>query len=625
MVDALGRCVSLRNSQRRVFLLNQPFQAVDEGACGYRLRLAELNGLTYRQIAAFEAAGCFGQSLDPPRHATESVRMSLASVARFCPGCLRRRRVWMDAWEIPLADACPSCGHWLVDICGMCSESLPWSRSRLMYCSCGHLLTKEHSRAAPAAVHELSKRLQAVSQGRQTDVLPVLNGLDIEECVQLCVLLARFANEGSYRKLRSAHEVARMSDSWHISSAAAQVLVSWPSGLFNMLEMWRHRRGDHDRGSLNRAFCGFYRAIYKDRRAEALGFVREAFNSYIAQFWPGALAKRNRRLYGALPEKMPWVVPTEAARILEVPRSRINRLIEAGDLKVERRITARGRRFTAIERESVERVAKTIVHGLTLDQAAQRLGLKASRLAGLLPYLCPEARPSSLPGRKWSVPETWVQQWELLVKQAPRGRQRQRAGFSTLDFGLRHLLRDTQHLAEFLIEVKSGRFRAVGVVAGARGLASLAFDRQHFRSWARRPVAGMEPWLTMPEAAAELSVKQEVVYALGRANLLSTERMKVGRRVERRTRRSCLAAFLGENIFARDLAKDLGCSPKHVSQLLSGLGLSPVAGPSINGCRQLVYRRADVNACLQGRMNALGGGTTSLLPTRLTGAEAFEA
>jgi hypothetical protein len=254
-----------------------------------------------------------------------------------------------------------------------------------MYCSCGHLLTKELSRPAPAAVHELSKRLQATAQGRQTDALPVLNGLDIEETVQLCVLLARFANDGSYRKLRSAQEVARMSDSWHVSSAAAQVLVSWPSGLFNMLEMWRHRRGEHDRGSLNRAFCGFYRAIYKDRRAEALGFVREAFNSYIAQFWSGALAKRNRRLYGALPEKMPWVVPTEAARILEVPRSKINRLIEAGELKVERRITAKGRRFTAIERESVERVAKTIVHGLTLDQAAQRLGLKESRLAGLLP------------------------------------------------------------------------------------------------------------------------------------------------------------------------------------------------------------------------------------------------
>jgi hypothetical protein len=92
----------------------------------------------------------------------------------------------MDAWEIPLADACPSCGHWLVDVCGMCGECLLWSRPQLMYCSCGHLLTKEHSRPAPAAVHELSKRLQATAQGRQTDALPLLTGLDIEETVQLC-------------------------------------------------------------------------------------------------------------------------------------------------------------------------------------------------------------------------------------------------------------------------------------------------------------------------------------------------------------------------------------------------------------------------------------------------------
>ncbi len=610
MIEAPVRGDAALDPHGRQFLLSQPDQEEDEGACGYRLRLADMNGLTYRQVVQFETEGRFGRRLEPPRHAAESVRMHLGVIARFCPTCLGKRGVWLDAWEVPLVDACPTCGHWLVDLCGSCGENVLWSRKRLLYCSCGHSLTSELSRPAPVAVHALSQALHALAHRQKVDTLPMLTGLEVEDSVQLCVLLARFANEGSYRKLRSVNEVAKLADSWHISSAAAEVLAAWPQGLFTMLEMWRHRRGDHDRGSLNRAFAGFYRAIYKDRRAKALGFVREAFNSYIAQFWPGALAKRNRRLYGALPQRMPWVVPTEAARILEVPRSKINNLIEAGELKFERRVTAKGRLFTAIERASVEQLATTIVHGLTLDEASKRLGLEPRRLADLLPYLCPEAKPSALPGRKWSIPEPWVRQWELLVKQAPRVKHRQYAACSSLEFGLRYLLRDTQHLAEFLTEVKTGRFLPVGVVTGTRGLASLAFDRLHFRSWARRPVAGMEPWLTMPEAAVELKVKQEVAYALGRANLLATECMKVGRRLERRTRRSSLAAFLSENIFARDIAKDLRCSPKHVSKLLTTLGLTPVAGPGVNGCRQLVYRREDVNACLHGCTQAGGDGSS---------------
>jgi hypothetical protein len=54
--------------------------------------------------------------------------------------------------------------------------------------------------------------------------------------------------------------------------------------------------------------------------------------------------------------------------------------------------------------------------GLTLEAAAERLGLKRQRLAALLPVICPEARKLGECGCPWSIPTIWITKWEELLR-----------------------------------------------------------------------------------------------------------------------------------------------------------------------------------------------------------------
>jgi hypothetical protein len=55
-----------------------------------------------------------------------------------------------------------------------------------------------------------------------------------------------------------------------------------------------------------------------------------------------------------------------------------------------------------------------------------------------------------------------------------------------------------------------------------------------------------------------------------------------------------LQRFSTTYIFGRDLAKSLATSSRSLATKLNDLGVSPVAGPGIDSCRQLVFRRSDI-------------------------------
>lgn len=94
---------------------------------------------------------------------------------------------------------------------------------------------------------------------------------------------------------------------------------------------------------------------------------------------------------------------------------------------------------------------------------------------------------------------------------------------------------------------------------------------------------------SITEAARALGIKDQVAYHLVRHGLL-----ECGAAPQRRARRisnNDLAAFKARYISLVEIAKRLGTSPK---QILNSLQACPVAGPSIDGCRQYFYSRSDL-------------------------------
>ena len=156
----------------------------------------------------------------------------------------------------------------------------------------------------------------------------------------------------------------------------------------------------------------------------------------------------------------------------------------------------------------------------------------------------------------------------------------------------------TGQLAQLLADIQSGRLLPLGRSLSPDGLGGLLFERELLRDWFSSKFHAAEGEMTITQVAVRLDVKQEVAYALVRAGLLETSARQVGRRTERCVSAESLAQFERRYVFGRDVARQLGCSPKAAAARLADQGVAPVAGPTLNGCRQLLFERANVMAQL---------------------------
>lgn len=583
-------------------LLLRPGRLPDEGPCGYRYRLAAANMISVRHLNMLENDGALdgGGPFDPDAVVgPEDGGFSpwVRRWARFCPNCLADRQTWALNWEILFADACPQCGSWLVDSCSGCGARTTWNREQLLRCDCGQSLSAERGRDAPLSVVKLSGALASVAMGQAPADLPPLSGLDVEQCARVVRLLGTYGSSGGRNVPQKVPNVDRLDVSWTITSYAAEVLCRWPDGMTALLRQLREGSRDEDSGRLGKAFGGFYSALYKAFGAPEFSFLRRAFESYVAEHWTGPVARRNRRLDSSVLDDVAWIPANHARRALEVSPRRLNQLIDQGLLRGDRRRSAGGREFLVVLKADVTRLAPTVNEGVSLLAAAERLGLKRQRLGELLPIICPEAAKIGAVGCPWSIPVAWVERWEGLLRNLPEVVERVE-GLVSLGHLPRYWPWTDEQVGRLLVDILDGRFAPVGIAPGLDGLSALLLGLDQTRQWfaARHTVQADE--MTVPEVAVRLEVKQEVAYALVRTGLIASASRRVGRRAEQRVALTALNEFGRRYVFCRDIARTLARSPKAVASFLATEGVAPASGPEIDSCRQLVFARADVDACL---------------------------
>lgn len=171
-------------------------------------------------------------------------------------------------------------------------------------------------------------------------------------------------------------------------------------------------------------------------------------------------------------------------------------------------------------------------------------------------------------------------------------------GLVTVGHVLRYWPWTDDQVGLLLNDIGNGRVIPAGLAEDCKGVGALLLDANGAKAWfaAQQNVQARE--MTIPDVALKLEVKQEVAYALVRSGLLTTADRRVGRRAERRVSARSLGDFQQRYVFCRDIARTLARSPKAVAAFLAGQGVKPIAGPEIDGCRQLVFVRAGVDECL---------------------------
>jgi hypothetical protein len=583
-------------------LLVVPKRMADEGPCGFRFRLAASNLLSIQDLAQLEV----NSQIEPTRaQASSCVPIGEGAFnpwvrrwSRFCPRCLAGRQCWRIGWEILFADACAACGCWLVDTCSACATPTSWKRDHLLQCNCGTYLIDEYACAAPIAVFRLSQALQEVALGGKPTVLPAFHDLSLTQCVRLVRLLGTYGSSDGRSVPQKVEQVDTLRVSWPITSMAAEILESWPSGLTSLLEKLRAHGSAEDKGKLSKAFSGFYSALYDGFKDAEFDFLRAAFENYVAEHWTGALGKRNRRLDESVLRTVSWIPANHACGVLAVSRRRLNDLIDEGRLQGERRQTAAHREFIVVKRSDVETLALTREDGFSLLEASLRLGLKKQRLLSLLPIICPQAKKLGAQGCPWAIPANWMERWETLIQN-----QAQAEPMESKKVALGHLVRywpwTNEQIGLLLVDILNGDLMPAGVLKSGKGVGALVLHVHDLDHWfaGKQRVPCAE--LTIPDIALRMEIKQEVVYALVRSGLLQSSSRKVGRRTEQRVKALILEEFEQRYILGRDIAQLLGRSPRAVAEFLLSDGVRPVAGPGVDKCRQNVFRRDAIDECLR--------------------------
>jgi hypothetical protein len=227
---------------------------------------------------------------------------------------------------------------------------------------------------------------------------------------------------------------------------------------------------------------------------------------------------------------------------------------------------------------------------ICLAEASSVLGVKRQRLSRLLPFLCTDAKKSTLHGTPWLIPKHWIHKWTEMLK-AFALFDKVPSWAISLDQLLRYGPLDEQRLCVLLRDVEARDFQPIGRYTNSVGLEGLLFHRVDLLE---RYGGQHSTVLPIPKVSVRLGVKQEVAYALANLGLLEVEMYTCGRRQAQGVSTRSLERFDTDYILAANLAKSLGRSSRAVIKALTDDAIEPIAGPKLGNCRQTVYLRKDL-------------------------------
>lgn len=598
-------------------LLLRPQLSCLEGPSGYLMRLAEANDLSISDLKGlgilFEknsliARGYLGK--DPAKYAHASrIQSSLDSypmawnqlTPRYCPLCLSEDSIWQFGWEIYWNDACARHNVWLIDRCTICGHRLTWGRSCLGRCPCGAFINQVTPAACPDSVALLSALLSSRAIGEEGNhPFTQLNILSLGQLQRLIRLLGAYGNGGWQPKPQKILHADWLDVSWQFTSLAAEYLAQGMTGVLHFIQQLykRSEARNNQQGRMHGRFGHFYSLLYRGFSEPEFLFLRSAFESFVADHWQGAIGRRNRNLPASLLEKLAWIPSALACRQLNISRQTLRMLVIEGRITADERISSKGRRFLMVRKSDVEMEMTSRFNYLDLDAAATLLGLKKCRFSKILPWLIPEA--SKRLGA-WSIPREKIKRLLQLGVDLQTSDD-QEADSISLTYVFRHWPWHDRTIAEMLDAMLSGAIRPVGRCTGKEGIAGFLFRKSDLENWFRctHPVKATSS--SIPEAAQFLDIKQEVAYCLVRRGLLPICKEKVGRRYATRVLRTSLMEFCASYVFGRDLAEEVGTSPRALAERLDRLDIRPISGPSVDGGRQYLFVRS---SSLDVAMNAI--------------------
>lgn len=592
-------------------LLFHPHIGIGEGPTGYLRRLADANRVSLIDLEKlgirFDLDVLRDLKCLPPANQNaeldryvELLALGLSDpkvawvdrVGRYCPVCLAENPRWRIGWELQFCDACPDHNVWLIDTCA-CGCVVHWGRRNFAKCDCGRSFANERPSECPKVVGQLSALLNAKLHGQESSCdFQVSRSLALPQFQRLIRFLGTYGDTQPGSRPQKIAFQDRLSVSWPITSLAAEILANWPNSLYQVLDRLQRERAVEGGGRLGGRFGFLYTALYKAFPGSEFASLRVAFENYLAENWRGAMGERNRRLPPKFLDRAAWIPGNHACQKLGISTARLSKLIAENRIAGESRTGPSGRAFLVVRREDVDREVQALASEVDLITAARILGVTKRRMRELRPTLFPEATKSTDGATPWVIPRQWLDTLMRIVETAKLATKGADESAKSVSMGhvFRYWAWSDKAVAEALKAIGVKDLMPVGALDGVKGAASLLFRDEDLREWHERTQRPTDRPLTIPEVAKSLGIKQEVAYSLIRSGFLPTVSFTSGKnRVNQGVSANALRIF-GENyLFARDMVGTLARSSRKIIQQLAALGINPVSGPTVDGCRQVLY------------------------------------
>lgn len=617
-------------------LLVRPPPGRTEGPDGYLFRLAEANCMTVNDLTQlgvrFDREWLSRHrllpepALDPDLHAHVARIAHLKEVTgriwnqrfvRFCPLCLAEDPTWRAGWELYFHDACPRHGVWLIDHCGSCTQPLKWRRDSLLRCQCGSDLREDVPCIAPAALRRLSAVLERKLFNAPTDDdAPPLAGLDVDQTQRLIRYLGTHLDPFTHVRPLKLRNAGCLENSWPVSTLAAEVVFGWPQAFHRAWSRLQESSASGEKKGLTGTFHSAYQYLYKGLREAEFDPVRDAFERWMAAHWKGGIAGRNRRLPPDLLKNVQWIPGKVAADKLGISSTRLRHLIREGKIEGEESLSTTGRSFLVVRRDQLDRIDAELAGEITMAEAMEMLGIGKVRMQRLLRLLFPTARrvweAEYLP---WRIPRGEVEALleaatNLPVVGIPEEHQ------VSLGYVLKYWNWTGEEILALVEAVKGGSLQPQSFLDSARGISRWVFDVAQLRTLQRSLGLDRSNWVSIPEMARMLGVKQQVAYWLTHHGFVRAEFLGRLKNLGSRIRRDEIERFRQNHIFGREIAAIVGRSPGKVIRMLAEQGIYPLRVPT-EPSRMAVYVRGEEVRRFLAQMNSASPGGFRLVSSGL--------
>lgn len=504
---------------------------------------------------------------------------------QVCPACLEKHGWARGVWESVTAGCCREHDLRLVSVCPGCQRRLNWTTMGLFRCSCGTDLRSVAASATSASLREAD----ALLAGEGLKVVgchsAAWSGLPVEDRAELIWMLGAIARgEGGSKKRVLDHELAAC-----LMEAAGQALLDWPGRVIAGLDML-----DRKGASLRRSLGPSYNWLMADRRTPALEPLRTVLIEYARDHRSTPIHHKALHALG-LPSTCPGAVTAgQASRRMGISRRSVSTLVASGRIRGSTTDAGR-RRLTKVESAEVDRYRGQRQTAYGREQVMAMVGISRRRFK----ELCDEGLLPVMEGGKATTQAIWRLDrkgvdavCQVLQESGPR-----LSGVPTGGVVLGKAMRtrlESGELAATLGAIIRKELRVQGRIEAPSMVGALVVEESELVTFLQRHREAKSKTISIVEAASRLTIKQEVAYHLVSRELLPPVAGNKDRRMNRRIAQASVEDFKGRYIWLRDLAGAVGTSPRRAKGLLDARGIRPITAPDIDGCRQILYAKADV-------------------------------